>query len=219
MSRLPPPPVPAMLQAILRSSEDIVTVHTGTRLVRVFFAASGTHPERWNLFSYNGPLPHRRFDPHPPGPGGGVATSPEHGVMYAQLSVRSAVAEEFQDTLVVDRGTRRPHLAVFRPTRTLRLLDLSGLWPTRAGASQEISSGPKNVTQAWARTIRAAHPELDGVWYRSSMDAGEPAICLWDPPAASILPATPDVLLPLDHPGLDLPLTRICDELNYTLLS
>jgi hypothetical protein len=81
-----------------------------------------------------------------------------------------------------------------------------------------MSSGPKDVTRAWARAIRAAYPELDGLWYRSSMDAGDPAICLWDPPAASALPDTPDVLLPLDHPGLDLPLGRICEELNYTLI-
>jgi hypothetical protein len=32
------------------------------------------------------------------------------------------------------------------------------------------------------------------------------------------MPAAPDLLLPLDYPGLDLPLARICDELNYTLL-
>jgi hypothetical protein len=51
------------------------------------------------------------------------------------------------------------------------------------------------------------------------MDSGDPAVCLWDPPGASCLPAAPDVLLPLDHPGLDLPLARVCEELNYTLLS
>ena len=28
---------------------------------------------------------------------------------------------------------------------------------------------------------------------------------------------TPEVLLPLDYPGLDLPLARICDSLNYVL--
>ncbi|MFD1049415.1 RES domain-containing protein, partial [Kibdelosporangium lantanae] len=55
-------------------------------------------------------------------------------------------------------------------------------------------------------------------WYRSSMDGGEPAICLFDPPAGSAIPPAPDMLLPLDHPGLDLPLGRICEELNYTLL-
>jgi hypothetical protein len=217
MSRLPQPPTPATLRALLRDDEDVVTVSRATRFVRVFFAG-GARPERWNEFSYIGPLPHRRFDPHVPTPTGGVATSPDHGVLYVQLAVRSAVAEEFQDTSTLDRGTRQPHLAIFQPTRSVRLLDLSGLWPTRAGASQEISSGPKRVTQAWARAIRAAHPDLDGVWYRSSMDSGEPAICLWDPPAKSVLPDAPQVLLPLTHPGLELPLTRVCEELNYTLL-
>ena len=96
--------------------------------------------------------------------------------------MRTSVAEVFQATSIVDRRTRSPFLVVLRPRRTLRLLDLAGLWPTRVGASQEISSGPKHVTQAWARAIRAAYPELDGLWYRSSMDSGDPAICLWDPP-------------------------------------
>ncbi|MGH3433637.1 MAG: RES domain-containing protein, partial [Thermocrispum sp.] len=93
--------------------------------------------------------------------------------------------------------------------------------PTRAGASQEISSGPKKVTQGWTRAIRAAHPELDGVWYRSSMDSGDPAIALWDPPGGGpngALPDSPDVLLPLNHPGLDLPLARVCADLSYVLV-
>ena len=89
-------------------------------------------------------------------------------------------------------------------------------WNT--SATQAISNGPKERTQAWARCIRAAYPELDGLWYRSSMDAGNPSLCLWDPPSASALPVVPDVLLPLDHPGLDLPLGRVCEELRYTLL-
>jgi RES domain len=217
MSRLPQPPEPDYLKSLLRPAEDIVAVHTATRLVRIF-AAGGRHRQRWNSFRYTGPLPHGRFDPHPLGPDGGPTTSKEQGTIYFGLSARTSVAEVFQLTSIVDRYTRRPHLAIVRPRRTLCLLDLTGLWPTRAGASQEISSGPKSITQAWARAIRAAHPELDGVWYRSSMDAGDPAVCLWDPPAARALPDTPDVLLPLDSPGLDLPLARLCDELNYTLL-
>jgi hypothetical protein len=50
------------------------------------------------------------------------------------------------------------------------------------------------------------------------MDSGNPAVCLWDPPAGTALPVTPDALVPLDHPGLDVPLARICQDLNYTLL-
>ncbi len=156
MSRLPQPPAPAALKALLRPHEDVVAVHSGTRLVRVF-AAGGRHEQRWNTFRTTGPLAHARFDPQPPRPGGGAGPS-EEGVLYFGLSVRTSVAEVYQQTSIVDRTTRRPHLVVFQPRRTLRLLDLTGLWPTRAGASQEISSGPKDVTQAWARAIRAAHP-------------------------------------------------------------
>ncbi|RZS43288.1 RES domain-containing protein [Herbihabitans rhizosphaerae] len=218
MARLPQPPSPAALRALLRVDEDIVAVHSATRLVRIF-AAGGAHRQRWNTFRYTGPLPHGRFDPQEPKPDGSPSTTPEHGVVYFGLSVRTSVAEVFQATSVLDRATRRPHLVIVRPRRTLRLLDLSGLWPTRAGASQLISSsGTKAVTQAWARAIRAAHPELDGVWYRSSMDSGSPALALWNPPAADALPANPDVLVPLSYPGLDLPLARVCEELNYTLL-
>ncbi|GAA1269968.1 RES family NAD+ phosphorylase [Saccharothrix xinjiangensis] len=206
-----------MLQASLRRTEDVVAVHRATRLVRVF-AAKGLHPQRWNSFRYTGPLPHARFDTQPPSPDGSLAHAHDQGVMYFGLSVRTSVAEVFQATSVVDRNTRSPFMVVLRPRRTLRLLDLAGLWPTRVGASQEISSGPKHLTQQWARAIRAAHPELDGLWYRSSMDSGAPAVCLWDPPGGTGLPDSPDVLLPLEHPGLDLPLARVCEELNYTLL-
>lgn len=205
-----------MLRTRLRVHEDIVALPTSTRLVRVFVAA-GAHQQRWNTFRHTGPLPHARFDPQPLPANGKPVTTPDHGVLYFGLSVRTSIAEVFQASSIVDRSTRRPHLAVFAPTRPLRLLDLCGLWPTRAGASQEISSGPKDITQAWARTIRDAFPDLDGLWYRSSMDSGDPAVCLWDPPAGDSLPLTPEVLVPLDYPGLDLPLARICDSLNYVL--
>ena len=216
MARLPMPPDSHTLAALLRP-QDIKEVPVSTRLVRVF-TAGGAHPQQWNEFRYAGPLVHARFDPHPVSLTGKPTVSLAHGVLYFGLSARTCIAEVFQQSSIVDRRSRFPHLVVFRPARPLRLLDLAGLWPTRAGASQEISAGPKFVTQAWARAIRAAHPDLDGLWYRSSMDSGNPSVCLWDPPAAAVIPPTPDVLLPLNHPGLDLPLARICEELNYTLL-
>jgi hypothetical protein len=218
MARLPLPPARAVLQAELHPAEDVVAVHPTTRLVRIF-TAGGAHPQRWNSFRYTGPLPHGRFDPQHPKSDGSPATEPGNGVVYFGLTVRTSVAEVFQMTSTLDRETRAPRLVVVRPARTLRLLDLTGLWPTRVGASQEISSGPKRITQAWARAIRAAFGDLDGLWYRSSMNSGAPALCLWDPPAADALPAEPDVLLPLDHPGLDVPLGRVCQELNYVLLN
>lgn len=216
MARLPLPPARSVLTDEFRPAEDIVTITPDTRLTRIF-TARGNHPQEWHSFRYAGPLAHGRFDPHTPH-NGEIATDDGNGVLYLALTVRTSVAEVFQSTSTVDRTTRSPRLAVVRPARTLRLLDLTGLWPTRVGTSQEISSGPKKTTQAWARAIRGTFTELDGVWYRSSMDSGAPAVCLWDPPAAPALPHTPDVLLSLDHPGLDVPLDRVCQELNYDLL-
>ncbi|EFL08804.1 RES family NAD+ phosphorylase, partial [Streptomyces sp. AA4] len=187
MARLPSPPARSALVKGLDRSHDVVSVQPETRLVRIF-TAHGNHPQQWNTFRYTGPLPHGRFDQQTPGRGGGPVTDPGNGVLYFGLTVRTSVAEVFQTTSTVDRTTRGPRLVVVRPTRVLRLLDLTGLWPTRVGASQEISSGPKKITQAWARAIRGAMPDLDGLWYRSSMDAGKPSVCLWDPPAGAALP-------------------------------
>lgn len=218
MARLPLPPARAVLVNELHRTQDVVQVHPQTRMVRIF-TANGRHPQQWNTFRYTGPLPHGRFDQQSPGRDGGPVTDPGNGVLYFGLSVRTAIAEVFQTTSTVDRESRGPRLVIVRPTHTLNLLDLSGLWPTRVGASQEISSGPKKITQAWARAIRTAFGDLDGLWYRSSMDSGDPAMCLWDPPGGAALPVAPDILLPLDHPGLDVPLGRVCQELNYTLLN
>lgn len=214
MSRLPSL---SALQAHLRRPDDVVAVTTATRLVRIFFAG-GMHPQRWNTFRYTGPLPHAEFDPHPPDVDGLPTSSHDNGVLYFGLSVRTSVAEVFRATSLVDRRTRSPFLVVLRPRRTLQLLDLTGLWTTRVGAAMDMATGSQGVKQSWARSIRAAYPELDGVYFRSPLDAGDPAVALWDPPAASGLPATPDVLLPLDHPGLDVSLARVCEDLNYTVL-
>lgn len=216
MSRLPLPPSAAALATGLRADEDIVAVHPATRLVRIF-TSLGNHPQSWDTFRYTGPLAHGRFDPQTPKADGAPATDHGNGVLYFGLSARTGIAEIYQATSTVDRITRAPHVVLMRPARTLRLLDLTGLWPTRMGASQEIATGPKKITQVWARAIRSAYPDLDGVWYPSSMDSGNPAVCLWDPPAVSALPEDPDLLLPLTHPGLDMPLARVCNELNYVM--
>ncbi|MGW0515911.1 RES family NAD+ phosphorylase [Crossiella sp. NPDC003009] len=217
MTRLPPPPSPEVLTSAVDPATDILSLSSSTRLVRLFFAG-GRHPQRWNSFRHVGPLPHAFFDPQPPTEDGLPARDDEHGVVYFSLSIRTSIAEVFQATAVVDRQTRAPHLVMTRPRRALRLLDLTGLWPTKVGASQAIWQDSTDRTQAWARAIRAAMPDLDGLWYRSGVDAGNPALCLWDPPAASALPARPDVLHPLDHAGLDLSLGRAGQELNYTIL-
>jgi hypothetical protein len=212
VAKLPFPPSVEKLQA-MRADEDVVAVAPMTSLSRVF-RAGGQNPLRWNEFRLAGPLAAARFDPHPPTPDGRPAAVPGYGVMYVGLSLRTCLAEAFQGARVVDRHTGGPMLGVFRPARVLRLLDLGGTWPTRAGASQAISSGPRDRSRAWARAIFAAYGDIDGLWFRSSMNAGNPAICLWER-GADALPAQADALLPLDAAGLALPIARECRRLGY----
>lgn len=212
MAKFPWPP-PASELAAIREPEDVVALAPMTALARIH-RTGGEHPSQWRQFRTIGPISSARFDPHPPTADGRPVRAPGFGVLYAGLSLRTAIAEAFQATRVVDRRTAAPWLAVFRPTRTLRLLDLAGTWPTRAGASQAISSGPRDRARAWAREIFAAYDDIDGLWYRSSMDSGAPAVCLWERAADSV-PAQPWVHLPLDAPALALPVARDCRRLGY----
>ncbi|WHT16156.1 RES domain-containing protein [Crossiella sp. CA-258035] len=218
MARLPPPPPHVQLRSLVDEDRDVHRVPPGQTLYRVF-TAGGSHSALWNTFRVHGPLPHARFDAHPGAPDGSVREALAEGAVYYSTSLLASMATVYQSTSIVDRRTRSPFVVAFRPARTLRLLDLSGLWPVRAGTSLALSTGPTKVTQSWARAIREACPHLDGLWYRTVMAPLDHSVCLWDPPAAPGLPDEPDLLLPLSDPRLDEPLTRICAELNYTLLS
>jgi hypothetical protein len=100
--------------------------------------------------------------------------------------------------------------------RSVRLLDLTGGWPTRAGASQAIASGPRGRAQAWARAIYEAYPAVEGLWYPSSMHGGPTALVLFER-AEDALPAAPEVAIPLSHPGLLPDLVRAADVLGYLI--
>lgn len=212
MAKLPLPPAADRLRA-MREEDDVVAVAPMTSLARIFRAA-GEHSLRWNEFRIAGPFATARFDPHPATRDDRPVNAPGYGVMYLGLSLRTCLAETFQGARVVDRHTGSPTLAVFRSTRVLRLLDLSGTWPTRAGASQAISTGRRDRARAWARAIFAAYDDIDGLWYRSSMNAGQPAVCLWQR-ASDAVAGPADALMPLDAAGLALPIARECRRLGY----
>jgi hypothetical protein len=215
VAKLPWPPDAEHLRAI-REDDDIVAVAPMTALARVYLSA-GRYPSSWNAFRAVGPVAAARFDPHPPTADGTPVAVPGCGVLYAALELQTCVAEAFQASRVVDRHTSRPWLVIFRPARALRLLDLAGTWPTRAGASQAISSGPRDRARAWARAIYEAYDDIDGLWYRSSMDRGRPAVSLRES-ARDAVPSQPWANLPLDAPGLTVPLARACRALGYHLI-
>ena len=104
------------------------------------------------------------------------------GILYAATgddAIATCVAEVFQDTRLVDTRRNEPRLAAFPVMEDVALLlDLTGKWPTRAGASTNINSGPRPRCRRWSRVIYDAYPDLGGLYYASSMNGNEPAVAL-----------------------------------------
>jgi hypothetical protein len=212
VAKLPWPPTAARLREVGASTEDRVAVTTDTILWRVHGTA-GAQLSGWAGLRHYGPVASCRYDPHPPPPSAAQA----EGVLYLAITPQTALAEAFQLRRLVDRHTEAPHLVGLRLSRPVHLLDLSRTWPTRAGASQAINSGPRDRSRAWARAIRAAFPDLDGLWYPSSMDGGGLCAALWTP-AADALPRTPVLSRALSDPALADRVAGAAARLGYRVL-
>lgn len=175
---------------------------------------TGDHVLAWNAFREHGP--HLRFDPRPPP----ARDHPGVGVWYGASEPTPALAEAFQATRTIDRVRDNPYLTGLRLTRELRLLDLAtdstGAWPTRAGGTFALSTGPHSITQRWARRITEAFPNLDGVHYNSRF-AGQPCIALFAP-AETAMPKRPAMSLPLTHPGLSRRIAAAAQRLGYLVI-
>ncbi|CAJ1511001.1 RES family NAD+ phosphorylase [[Mycobacterium] burgundiense] len=212
-TRLPGPPPAAELRTIGIRDEECYRVAREELWWRVHRTV-GDHVLAWNAFREHGP--HLRFDPHP--------SPPRHhdgvGVWYGASGPTPALAEAFQTHRTVDRFRGAPYLTGLRFTRELRLLDLatdsSGAWPTRAGGTFALSTGPHSITQRWARTITQAFPDLDGLRYNSRF-AGQPCIALFNA-ATSAMPPRPALSLPLSHPGLTLRIADSARRLGYLMI-
>ena len=188
VAKFPEPPPVDRLRAL---GSDTATLPPDTALARVFFRG-GEHPGTWDAFRFWGPS-QSRFDQHLLD-ASGAPTIGRRGILYAAgaggsgaLSV--CLAEVFQETRIVDVSDRAPWFVVFRTVRALDLLDLRGLWPTRAGASA-ISSGAKARARRWSRAIYDVYTEIDGILYPSSMGGGADAFALFER-ARSALPPAP----------------------------
>jgi hypothetical protein len=207
---LPKLPAPPDVSRLAASSPAWRDVTAGTVLWRVH-ATTGAHPQPWNTLRQYGPVASCRFDPHSEPP-----RAQTTGVAYTALSVPTALAERFQSNRRVNRSLAGAHLTGFRPARALRLLDLAGDWPLRAGASHTLNTGRRDVCRAWARAFVAAWPDLDGLWHISSM-TGLPCLTLFTA-AADCFPSAPVFSEPLSHPGLETRLATACEQIGYRLL-
>lgn len=207
MAKLPLPRLPLPRPR----ADETTTLAEGTLVWRVYRAA-GPHPATWSTFRAHGPVANGRFDHHDPPP----HDDPTRAILYGSLDAPAAIAEAFGDGRLIDRVRDAPWLVCFGLGRATTLLDLRGAWPTRAGASQALASGPRDVAQAWSRAIYAAYTSVEGLLFRSAMAGSSTNIALYERAVAG-LPGHPALHVPLSHPGLARALGRIADRFGYDL--
>lgn len=172
---------------------DIVTYGTGVPLFRIH-TIRGHHPLPWNGLREFGPLRQMRWDPQPPP----LGIHPGIGVAYCTTDPTTAFAEVFQSRRRI-RINSDQALSAWFPARSLRLLDLTGLWATVNGASASLHAAPKPTCRAWAKSIHEQRIEqrLDGVYVPSTMTLA-PMTVLFSA-AASAFPSAPHLSELLTH--------------------
>jgi hypothetical protein len=209
VSKFPDPPPRRQLAA--RLAPEVKRLRRGTLLWRLY-RRGGPHPVAWNRFRHWGPAASARFDHHAE-----PARAQARGILYAGLRLYTCVAEVFQHTRTIERSRSQPWLVGFELAREVSLLDLTGRWPTRAGASMALCSGPRSRTRPWSRAIYDAYREVQGLYYPSSMNAHRPAVALYER-AMTAFPRTPLVHRPLSDPALLADLDRVAGDLGYRLV-
>lgn len=207
MAKLPGAPSVARLREI---SPHIAQLPAGRMVWRVYFR-SGPHPQDWSDFRWWGPA-EARFDHHLPPPG-----AQERGILHAAASAQTCLAFVFQARRTINVGRRDPWLVSFSVARAIRLLDLTRQWPTRAGASMALSSGPRPRAREWSRAIYEAYPTSRAP-VPSSMDGNRTALA-WYERARSALPERPELHRSLADPALRRRLLAAAERLGYRLVS
>jgi hypothetical protein len=146
---------------------------------RVYFRG-GAHPDVADRLRRFGPTD-ARYDHHEP-----PMREQERGTFYAAATPATCLAEVFQDTLTIERERNQPWLVGYRLRREVRLLDLTGSWARRAGASLALNFGPRDRARAWSRAIYDAYPRIEGLYYPAPTDASDPAVLLYERAADSL---------------------------------
>jgi len=211
MPKFPEPPSANELARVPPAERELAA---GTVLWRVY-RRGGRHPNLWQEFRYFGPL-NGRFDHHISDAQGRPQVQ-NRGIYYAAANLVTCLAEVFQDTRIIHRNAGdQPWLVGFELEKPVPLLDLTGSWPTRAGASMVLNSGSRPRARRWSRAIYDAYPSLQGLWSASSMHANQPMATFYER-ARAALPRYPLVHRPLNDPALLLGLDRAAVEIGYDL--
>ena len=212
MAKLPRAPDLARLSQL---DPALITLAPGQLLYRVY-SRGGSYPTHWNAFRHFGPL--SRFDHHLPDRRGDPVLQ-TRGILCAATDVATAVTECFErNRRRANRYRRQPWLVSFALHGEVRLLDIADNFPVRAGASSKLAAGPYSHAQNWSRGFYDSYPEIQGVYYRSSL-TGRPSIALYERArSAGIFPRAPSFHRALADPPLLDALRNVVEEIGYTLL-
>jgi hypothetical protein len=183
----------------------------GTLLWRSY-RRGGTHPASWDEFRRYGPVRTARFDHHLP-----PSRIQDRGILYLALNGPTTLAEVLQDTRVINPWEHEPWLVAFETDTPLRLLDLTGPWPTQAGASMAINIGRRDRAQRWSQAIFEAYPDAQGLWYPSSMDANNPCAALYERGRQAV-PANPSFHAAVADPKLAVLVHNAADRFRYRVI-
>ena len=209
MSKVPRTPAPERLDAL---PPEVHVLPPGSTVWRIYFRG-GRHPARWNRFRHVGPTD-ARFDHQLER----LGEDPDRAVLYAAGDPATCFAEVFQRTRLVNRRHKEPWLVGFETAVPAPLLDLTGAFATRAGASMALMTAARSVSRNWARAFYRAYPTTFGLYYPSSMHANRPAMVLTDrAEAAGVMPAHPRLHRALGDPALLSVLKNIARGIGYAL--
>lgn len=208
---MPKFPGPPGYDDLIELQPDIHVLTRGTWIWRIYFRQPPGRSS-WNVFRAYGPVSQSRFDHQFPPP-----RIQEREILYAAVDAATCLAEVFQRVRRVNRHLNDPWLVGIAIERDLRLLNLTGGWPTAAGASMAINSGRRDRAQSWSRAIYDAYPEIDGVLYASSMNANQPSIALYER-ARDAMPPSPIFHRSLMDPTLTSTLEQAAARLRYVIV-
>lgn len=210
MAKFPEPPGVAALRDIAPQTHILAA---DTMLARIYFAA-GPHPSRWSQFRSFGPTA-ARWDHHLPN-ARGFPVAQRRAVFYCAPDIDTCAAEVFQATRRIDRTRDAPGVVILALRKAVTLLDLRGTFATKIGASMAIHSGPRSRARAWASELYDAYPDMQGLYYGSSMNGHAPAVVL-NERAQPAMPEQPQFHRALNDDLLVETLQQIAQRLSYGL--
>ena len=184
-------------------------------MARIYFRG-GAYPTQWQAFRYFGPTA-ARFDHHLPA-ADGVGQIQDRGIFYASHDATTCFAEVFQAPVrLIDRKRHNPWLVVFVLQSDLHVLDLTGKFAVRVGASMKLASGPIADSRNWSRGFYEAYPDILGIQYPSSL-TNAPVVALYErADNGRIIPLTPVFHRALNDPAMLSIVINVADDLGYGL--